>query len=207
MSHSFLLAKSTCHAVADVGFILDSSGSLRDEYNKEKQFVKALASKFIIRGKGVRGSVVTFSSNAQLSIKFNDHDKTSTFNKAIDNIPLMGFETKIDRALRLTQSQMFTQNNGARAGVPKILILLTDTLQTEQRGAEDPTLVAEELRQSGIHLVVIGIGKGIKSSELSVIAGDSDHVFTAESFDELITNEFVNNISSTACKPGKFLLY
>ena len=75
-----------------------------------------MASEVIISDNGYRGSVVTFSSTAELSIKFSDHKEISTFNAAVDSIPLMGYQTRIDKALRLTQSQMFTRRNGARVG-------------------------------------------------------------------------------------------
>ena len=53
------------------------------------------------------------------------------FDEAVDKIPLMGSTTRIDRALRMTQNEMFTTANGGRAGVPNILILLTDGTQTQ----------------------------------------------------------------------------
>ena len=195
---SYLLV-TNCNDVADIGFILDSSYSLRNQYTQEKYFLKSLASKFSISEHGIRGSVVTFSSFTLLSIKFNEHYQTSTFNVAVDKIPLIGLKTRIDKALRLTQSQMFTQNNGARHGVPKILILLTDGSQTRAHGAEDPALVAAELRRSGVQLVVIGIGERVDFDELNSIAGDNNRIFTAASFKELVTKDFVSKIFSSAC--------
>ena len=53
------------------------------------------------------------------------------FGEAVDKIPLMGSTTRIDRALRMTQNEMFSSANGGRDGVPKILILLTDGTQTQ----------------------------------------------------------------------------
>ena len=40
--------------------------------------------------------------------------------------------------------------NGARANTRKLLILLTDGVQTKQRGYVDPTLRANELRKMGV---------------------------------------------------------
>ena len=148
---------------------------------------------------------MTFSSNADLSIKFNDHYRTSEFNDAVDNIPLMGLHTRIDKALRLTQTQMFTKQHGARVGVNKMLILLTDGTQTWDEGAEDPILIAEGLRKSGIHVIVIGIGDEINYAELNGVAGGSDRVFTVNSFDEMITKEFIEKISLSTCTGGKCL--
>ena len=43
-----------CKSKVDVGFVLDSSGSLRTEYHKEKDFLKALAGAFNISPGGSR---------------------------------------------------------------------------------------------------------------------------------------------------------
>ena len=152
---------------------------------------------------GVRGSVLTFSSSADLSIKFNEHTTTSTFNDAVDKIPFMGTVTRIDKALRKAQLQMFTKQNGARDGVVKIIILLTDGSQTQRRGSENPAVIADELRNTGIHIVVVGIGNAIDPAELIGLAGDRGYVFSAASFDELITKEFIGKVFSSTC--GKFL--
>uniref|UniRef100_A0A7M5V805 VWFA domain-containing protein n=3 Tax=Clytia hemisphaerica TaxID=252671 RepID=A0A7M5V805_9CNID len=136
----------TCKAKVDVGFVLDSSGSLKNDYDKEKDFLKALAATFGVSDDGARAGVVTFSYYTEHSIKLNDHTKVSTFNDAVDKIALMGSTTRIDKALRMVQNDMFTIANGARPGVNKVLIVLTDGSQTKDAGAEDPSDVAKELR-------------------------------------------------------------
>uniref|UniRef100_A0A7M5WVJ2 VWFA domain-containing protein n=1 Tax=Clytia hemisphaerica TaxID=252671 RepID=A0A7M5WVJ2_9CNID len=141
--------KPLCEVKVDVGFVLDSSGSLRNDYDKEKNFLKALAATFGVSEDGARAGVVTFSYDTEHSIKLNDHYDLFSFSDAVDKIPLMGHTTRIDKALRLTQSQMFSIANGGRPGVSKIVIVLTDGSQTQDVGAEDPGNVAEELRSMG----------------------------------------------------------
>ena len=53
---------------------------------------------------------------------------------------------------------MFTPVNGGRLNVPKLVILLTDGSQTQDRHAEDPSVISQELRKSGINIIVVGIG-------------------------------------------------
>ena len=62
-----------CPVVVDVGFILDSSGSLKDDYQNEKDFLKNVAGTFGIGKDGSRVSVITFSYYSDLSILFKDH--------------------------------------------------------------------------------------------------------------------------------------
>ena len=120
-----------CKSIVDVGFILDSSGSLRNEYQKEKDFLKSLAEAIGISKEGSRAGVITFSYKAEHSIKMKDHTDILDFNAAVDAIPLMGSTTRIDRALRLTQKELFSANNGALANNQNMLILLTDGSQTQ----------------------------------------------------------------------------
>ena len=56
---------------ADIGFILDSSGSLRAEYGKEKKFLLEVAEVAKLSPGGSRAGVVTFSHAAEHSIKLN----------------------------------------------------------------------------------------------------------------------------------------
>ena len=192
-----------CKAIVDVGFILDSSGSLRNDYSKEKDFLNALAATFGVSDTGSRAGVITFSYNSEHSIKLNDYSDLTRFREAVNKIPLMGSTTRIDKALRLTQKELFSLSNGARPGIPKLLVLLTDGSQTKDADAEDPVIIAEEIRRSGIRVLVIGIGKGVDKAELSQIAGGENNAYNAETFAELVGNSFVNQIVDQSCDIGE----
>ena len=103
-----------CKASLDVAFIVDSSGSLRSEYHKEKKFVKMMIESFGIGLSTTRAGIIIFSHIAQLSIKLSRYDSLTDFKAAIDALPLMGSRTRIDSALRLAQSAFFSQQNGGR---------------------------------------------------------------------------------------------
>ncbi len=193
-----------CKNPVDVGFIVDSSGSLRRQYGKEKEFVKALADTFSISKDGSRGGVITFSWNAELSVKFSDYESASDFNKAVDGLPLFGHTTRIDKALLLARDELLKAKNGARANVPKLLVLLTDGAQTADADAVDPGDIAAEIRQSGVKLVVIGIGKKVDSKELLHMAGEKSNLYQASNFDELKSSAFVESVSKTGCDLCKF---
>jgi len=167
--------------------------------------LKALAATFGVSDDASRAGVVTFSYYTEHSIKLNDHTDLSSFNKAVDDIALMGSTTRIDKALRLTQQEMFSIANGGRPGVNKVLIVLTDGSQTQDAGAEDPGVVAEELRNSGIRVLAVGIGKGVNGTELARIAGDSKNVYSAASFDELISRDFLSKVNTAGCAEGMYL--
>ena len=189
----------TCKAKVDVGFVLDSSGSIRNDYQNEKDFLKSVAAVFGVSKNESRAGVITFSHNVEHSIKLKDHTDLTTFSAAVDAIPLMGSVTRIDKALRLTQKELFTTENGARAGLPKILLLLTDGSQTPSADAEDPATIAEELRKSGITLLVVGMGSGVNPTELAKIAGGDDKAFSAATFNDLLSDDFMKSVQDKAC--------
>ena len=62
----FLTAPSstTCEEKTDIGFLMDSSGSVRRKYSTQKEFVKRVAASFGISDVGSRAGVVTYSHYA-----------------------------------------------------------------------------------------------------------------------------------------------
>ena len=184
--------------------MLDSSGSLKNDYQKEKDFIKRIAREFDIAPDSSRAGVVTYSSDARLSIKLTDHTDISSFNAAVDAIPHMNKRTRIDKALRLAQKELFAPENGGRPNLPEVLILITDGKQSPDNGAEDPSVIAKELRKAGIHIIAIGVGSDtdISKQELDGIASDGKAV-TAENFDNLINEEFIEKLTAKTCEEGK----
>ena len=196
-----------CKAKVDIAFLMDSSGSIINDYAKEKNFLKTLAASFGISKDGARAGVITFSYYTEHSIKLNDHFNLNDFNKAVDNIPHMNHTTRIDKALRLTKEEMFTVANGGRPGVKKIVIIVTDGSQTTtDKDSKDPALVARELRDIGYTVLAIGIGSEANEKELEEITGDEDHVYSATTFEELITEEFLDRVNKRGCEEGIYFI-
>ncbi len=186
--------------MADIGFVVDSSASVRYHYDKEKAFVKILSDTFSISAEGSRAGVVVFSTTAELSVKLSDHKSGSDFKNAVDGLELMNHTTRIDRALTVAKEQLFSRANGSRARVAKILIVLTDGAQTKGGDAVDPSTIAKTLRESGITVVAVGIGNKVKISELKGIAGDESRLFLAKNFDQLVSAEFLKKAANITCK-------
>ena len=170
--------------------------------------MKTLAASFGISKDGAHAGVVTFSSDVEHSIKLNDHFNLNDFNKAVQGISHMKNYTRIDKALRLTQKEMFTAANGGRPDAKTIVIVLTDGSQTRQglKDLEDPALVARELRDIGYTVLAIGMGSGADTNELIAITGNEDHVYSATTFEELITEEFLNRVNKGGCEEGIYFI-
>ena len=95
---------------------------------------------------------------------------------------------------------MFLERNGADNSLNKILIIFTDGNQTPRRSAEDPALIAEELRQSGVNVLIVGVGAFVNAEKLLRIGGGhANKVFYADTYEGLIKKGSVNNIMNENC--------
>ena len=88
---------------------------------------------------------------------------------------------------------------------PQILIVMTDGEQTVAEG--DPktkgdilSAAVAPIKEKGIEVMSIGIGKGIVIPDLVVLATDDTGVFLAESFEAL--DEIVTDVKEGKC-PGE----
>ena len=181
-----------CKSVADIAFILDSSGSVGKKYKQEKNLIKSLIKAFELAKGGTHAGVVTFSRYATLSIKLNQYFTLSSFDKAVDDIPLMRGGTRIDRALKLASNELLKPGNGARKNVPKIVILLTDGLS---RGK--PVPIAEKMRKDGITIIAVGITQFINKKQLTQISGGK--FYHAKDLAVLKSKSFVGKLAKTVC--------
>merc|ERR1719334_2274573 len=60
-------------------------------------------------------------------------------------------------------------------------------------------MIADELRAAGITLIVVGMGGGIDATELARIANGADNVFTASTFSDLVSEDFMKSVQTKAC--------
>ncbi|KAJ7358841.1 hypothetical protein OS493_020677 [Desmophyllum pertusum] len=107
---------------------MDESGSVSSvDFTREKDFVAALADSFSNFGpNGVQMGVITFSTDAYLDIKLNEHSTKDSFMAAVRNIRQNSGSTYTDKALKLAKTGLFQTSNGARPGVTKMLLIITD---------------------------------------------------------------------------------
>ena len=68
-------------------------------------------------------------------------------------------------------------------------------------------MIADELRASGVTLIVIGIGSGTKPAELARVAGGEDNALNAADFQELIDGPFLKTLSTKTCEVGEKTLH
>ena len=189
---------SVCGERTDLAFAIDGSGSMGDDgFSKAKRFVKTLISSFKVSNKGTHVGLIRFSTRSKLVFKFSDFYSQVDINEAIDDIEWTEGGTKTEIALRMARTQLYTAAGGTRLGdkIFKLFILLTDGR------SEYPSAVAKEallLKQLGVHVMAVGIGKYTNKIELESIATSKNDVIGVVSFRELMIR--MNEIKDMLCE-------
>ena len=174
---------------ADFGFVADVSASVENHWDDEKNFMAQLVKSIVLSPQGGRVSVATFSNQAELMIKFSDHQTSSSFEAALDALPYLGSTTKINLGLMVALEEMFQVSNGMRLDALRNLFLITDGQQT----GVDFTLWREKFNCAGIRVIVIVIGNVIPRDLIHLVNDDAD-LYVAEDFDVLLSDSFVKSI-------------
>ena len=114
-----------CEAVADVAFIVDSSGSIGNfNWRRMKSFLKDMVKAFNVGPDKTHIAVVAYSTTAVVEIKFNtlqgSEITAAGYNAKIDRIGFQRGLTFIDKGLILAETDIFTEAGGMRRNVPKV---------------------------------------------------------------------------------------
>ena len=117
----FVFADKDCRAIVDVAFVIDSSGSIGPaNWERMKQFLKAVVSKLDISPTATRIAVIAYSTEPEVVMLFSDRQSTEDVNRAFDSMRWQRGFTFTDRALKLADSDLFQTANGMRPSVPKV---------------------------------------------------------------------------------------
>ena len=116
-----MLTEKECKPIADIAFVIDSSGSIgRSNWGRMKRFLKAIVSKLDVSSAATRISAIAYSNNPEVVYRFNSRQGTDDVNKAFDGMRWQRGFTYTDKALLLADSDLFQTGNGMRQGVAKV---------------------------------------------------------------------------------------
>ena len=164
---------------------------------------------FGVSQSGTRVGLLVFSSNAVVMVRLSDLRDYDSFIRAIDSIAFPGGISRIDKALKVAGSGLF--GLGARSDVPKLLILLSDGIQSRGSGSLTPSFLAGQLKNTGILIYAVAVGGTADVGRLIKIAGDKNRVVLAESYDQLNSDGIVRMVTDVSCKTAgnfsEFLWY
>lgn len=100
---------------------------------------------------------------------------------------------------------MFSEDGGVRSNVPKILVLMTDGVQTRTRDSLPLDKAVLPLKSQGVQVYALAIGHFTKTNELRLIVDKSSHIFRSSKFSEL--SGVIGRLAVTTCRNGECVLH
>ena len=177
-----------CTKKLDIAILVDSSGSIgKENYGKQKEFVKAVTRTFRLSRKRARVGVIVYSDQAVITKRFNKYFSQESLSRIIDTLPYRKGTGRIDRALKLASEDLLSTRGGARSGAHKVVVVITDGHQTNSHDAVLLKEAADQLLSTGARVYVVGVGIGdeVKENELQNIVERKRDILITKSFDDL----------------------
>ncbi|KAG7472721.1 hypothetical protein MATL_G00111910 [Megalops atlanticus] len=142
----------------DILFLLDSSGSVSSyEFSRMLSFLSELLQPFSLGPDQVRVGLLQVGTEPHLEFSFEAHSTQQGLQEALQRTKQLQGDTNTDRALKLARERVLKEGGagGARAGLPRVLVWLTDGVQP---GAVEGPM--EALREEGVAVLVVSTGHG-----------------------------------------------
>ncbi|XP_033848470.3 collagen alpha-1(XIV) chain-like isoform X1 [Acipenser ruthenus] len=181
-------------AIADIVILVDGSWSIgRINFRLVRSFLENLVSAFSVGSDRTRVGLAQYSGDPRIEWHLNAFNSKENVIDAVKNLPYKGGNTLTGLALTYILENSYNPESGARPGVPKIGILITDG-----KSQDDVIPPAKSLRDAGIELFAIGV-KNADENELRAIASDPDesHVYNVADFS--IMSSIVESLTKTVC--------
>ncbi|XP_077358385.1 von Willebrand factor A domain-containing protein 2 isoform X2 [Festucalex cinctus] len=164
----------------DLVLVLDASGGVgRDNFATVRDFARSLTVQFDINRDLAQVALVTYGRRATTVFKLDAHETGSTILKAAAQASYVGGVASAGAALLHVLSDVLTVAKGARPGVNKAVVLVTDS-----SGGDDAMVPARKLREDGVLLFVIGVGD-VQRDSLLRIAGSEQRMVLVPFYEDL----------------------
>ena len=162
-----------CSAKADIAFLVDSSSSIpQPYYARVLEFVKILSRGF--DKTNTHFGLMAYGDTAKTVLNFKELMDFKQFEDSVNTAPYIGGQAYTGSALLQLKTSLFALIG--RQDAQRAVILLSSG-----GSSDDVVAPAGELRESGVNITCVGLGKEANVRQLINIASEpkSEHVFTA----------------------------
>jgi len=190
-----------CSGKVDIAFILDASGSIRNErFPKVIDFVNSIIEELQVSQVDTRIAAVSYSDTAAPQFFLNAFENKQDVQLAFRRIPFIGGRTNTASGLRHAIDQIFNPSNGDRPDAPNYCFILSDG--NSNINAQDTVPTAIEARNKGITLIAFAVGTDVNEFELRNIASEpySRSIRTVKSWKDFPSIK--NDLVSAVCDAG-----
>lgn len=187
----------------DIGIAIDSSNGV-GQYNWRRllNFVAELVRSLPVSPHQVKVGVITYGNTATVDIPLERYPYVDGLVDAILRLPWKNQWTNTSGAILAMRSQLLVNRDPRRNNVPKIGIVITDSLSNIDSHLTVPE--ANVARQQGIEMYAIGVTSQASVQEVNGIANKplSTHSYFADSFGSLnqIKDSFLRNLCARFSK-------
>ena len=121
-----------------------------------RNFVMSFVEEIDVDSGVARIGLLLFSDNIKLEFNLNEYSTRLDIIEHVQRIPYTRGSTNTAAALQYARNNMFTQSNGDRSNARNVAFLITDG---QSNNRENTMRQAKEMKDTGIHLFVAGVGK------------------------------------------------
>jgi len=184
---------SSCSQPADAMFVIDGSGSITPaDWQQMRDFASNITNDLNVTSTQAHVGVYEFSGAGQGRLVDKLDDSKTSVDAAIAAMTTLGGRTAIGDGIKNAQAQLAA----GRAGVPRLMILMTDGVENEDT---HPIQEAVAAKAAGTEIVVLAIGSSVDLPSLAAIASlpTATHLFTPSNYAEL--QKYVLSVLDTVC--------
>lgn len=164
----------------DLVFAVDASAGVGlANFLQLRDFVRSSSWQFTINRDVTQIALVAYGSRAHTVFALDTYTNNSALLQAINQMPFLGDVASASSALLHIHSDVMTVQKGARPGVSKVVVLLTNG-----GGMEDAAAPARQLRDNGVTVFVVVIGDAERDTLLRV-AGSPSYLVHISSYEDL----------------------
>ena len=203
---TFLFYSTDCSEIADIAFLVDASESMTmKDFETQKEVIKKIAATFDVGPTKSHLGLMTFSSHAQVRVKFRDNLDMRSFQETVNKLPFAAGGTRFDKAFEEAANNLFSPSGGVRSHLPKVFVILTDGKQSADYDAVPIEQSVLQLRHLGVRILALAIGSQVDMNELLQIVNEPKDIYAANDFDTLLGN--TDEVGKLTCgivkRPGK----
>ncbi|CAN0098831.1 unnamed protein product [Bubo scandiacus] len=140
---------------ADIAFLIDGSYNIgQRRFNLQKNFVGKVAVMLGIGTEGPHVGVVQASEHPKIEFYLKNFTAAKEVLFAIKELGFRGGNSNTGKALKHTAQKFFSLENGARKGIPKIIVVFLDGWPSDD--IEEAGIVAREF---GVNVFIVSVAK------------------------------------------------
>ena len=186
--------------LVDLGFALSASATdASKNFDKMKSVINSIVDQYSISR--IKYGVVVYGNDARTVLGFQQvFSKGGDLKQYLTTISPASGGSSLEKGL--VEGKELFESRGARPNARKVLVVFTDKKSTgDDQMAQ---AAAKDLKEQGIKVITIGLGRESDTKELKYIATDGRHVIPAKKTDD--SDELGGEIMVLAFKGTIFVL-